>query len=145
MINACSIIKGIMLYQMLSQRLQGENSAVHVVYAYSWPCCPPAASQKLAPSAMLQSLLYERISGAVHIGCGLIQSQDLGILQQCSVPCIFSMRLCQNIHQLCCLHSSHLWDAVHAQLLIVSAFPTVASLFNTGMHRKLETACQLLA
>lgn len=101
MMNACSIIKGIMLYQMLSQRLQGENSAVHVVYAYSWPCCPPAASQKLAPSAMLQSLLYERISGAVHIGCGLIQSQDLGILQQCSVPCILSMRLCQNIHQLC--------------------------------------------
>lgn len=101
MMNACSIIKGIMLYQMLSHRLRCENSAVHVVYAYSWPCCPPAASQKLAPSAMLQSLLYERISGAVHIGCGLIQSQDLGILQQCSVPCILSMRLCQNIHQLC--------------------------------------------
>ena len=105
MTNACSIIKGMMLYQMLSHRLSCDNSAVHVVYvsfiSHDGSSSPPAASQQLTPSAILQSLLYERISGAVHIGCSLVQSQDLGILQQCSATCTFSMRLCQNIQQLC--------------------------------------------
>jgi len=34
---------------------------------------------------------------------------------------------------------------VHAQLLVVSAFPMVTSLFNTDIQCQLETACQLLA